>query len=178
MTDRLERAVSLDRQRALIRQNQDLARRLADHEHAAMRAEIRSGDAFKVPRLGASARLPAALPGGPLPANLAPLSVPLARIAAHRDPESLPCVGVLMEDAGPGSIHALLGLAGELNAGAFARVLFLTRCLSFIPFLSRYGFACQGVGEARIEDIGNRLGPRFGIEQIRDLRSGRVLWRR
>lgn len=178
MTNRQDTAVPLDRYSAVLKRNEALARRLADYEHQSMRVELLSGRAFDVPRLREGGPVLGALQTGAVPANAAPIQAPLARISAHWDPESLPCVGVVMEGADVASVQALLGLVGELNAGAFARILFLVRCLTLIPFLSRYGFACHGVGTASVEEIGACVAPRYGLDQIRDLQSGDVLWQR
>jgi hypothetical protein len=176
MTNRQDHTIPLDRYLAVLKRNEVLARRLADYEHQSMRIELLSGRAFDVPRLRKGGPMSGALQTGTVPANAAPIQAPLARIAAHWDPESLPCVGVVMEGADVASVQALLGLAGELNAGAFARILFLVRCLTLIPLLSRYGFACQSVGTASVGEIGASVAPRYGLDQVRDLQSGDVLW--
>lgn len=178
MTRPPETSVPLALYRALANRHDELARRLADHEYRAMRDALLSGHAFDIPRLGTAKRLASEMPDPPSTQAIPPLQVPLARIAAHPAPESLPCVGVIAKNASAASAEALLGLATEMNRAPFARVLFLTRCLSLIPFLSRYGFPCQGVGDAPAPEIGAVLAPRFDMGQIRDLETGEILWSR
>lgn len=176
MAERGDNFTDIDPVRLVMRERDDFARRLAAYEYGAMRDVLLSGHAFDLPRLGGARRLPGMLCPGHAPAELAALQVPLSRVAVHHDPAGLPAFGVVMDDAGPASVGALTELIRELHMAAFARILFLPRCLTLVPFLSRFGFACECVGDAPADQIGSQLARRYGLSQIRDLRTGEVVW--
>ncbi len=112
-------------------------------------------------------------------ANRAPvLNVTLGRTAWNENPDSLPVVGIFISDhQHPATRPALAALMRQHHAAPFARFVFLCASMRPIPFLGRYEFTYEYVSAQYPVVLARRLRLRYGMEQIRDLGSGRPIWR-
>ena len=107
------------------------------------------------------------------------LNVPLGKIAWIQEPEALPAIAILCRDIDHRILaKALLDLMQAHHARPFARLVFVCASLRPIPFLGRYGFAYEYLGDQNIASAGHRLAARYGIDEVRDLVDGEVIWRR
>jgi hypothetical protein len=176
MADQSKTAANLDLLQSMTRERNEHAIRLARFEFQAMIKELLTGTAF-ASTSGAATKQP--VPDFPFPsqtAGLPQLKAPLGRVAWHTDPSSLPVIGVLIEDRGQSTRESLNALLHELHATPFARIVFVTRDLGTVPYFDRYGFAVICIGSSPVSDAGRLLLRRFGVQQIRDLKSGKTIW--
>lgn len=168
----------------LARDNRRMGIRLAQLEFRELRAELANPSVFDLKIDFASAAPPQA-PTLPFvldryaPHRLPVLNVPLGRIAWTDQPDSLPVIGVLCPDLDHKVLrHALLDLLATHHAKPFAKLLFMCQALRPIPFLGRYGFAYEFLGNQGFENAARRAGLRYGAGEIRNLIDGKVIWRR
>ncbi len=168
--------------RKLLRDNQDLGRKLAQHEYNTLTAELGSANVFD---------LSIDFPNDPAPdidlpgldsavelAQLPRLDIPLGTVAWHHAPETLPIVGIFCPDAKPDDIRAGLGaLVAIHHSKPFARFLFLCESLRLVPLLGRYEFAYEFLGTRTPFEFGERLNHRFGMTEIRDLVTSQLIWK-
>lgn len=165
---------TLDR---LDQENAALRQKLARHEFRQMIRELSSPAPFKldvtsaVEPLGAGVTIPAL--GH---ANLAPLPVPMGSIHTPGPERELPAIGVHDDGlTGRELATALMGLMKTQYSKPIARLLFLCSGFEAVPFLGRYGFACEQVTGAPVGEMLPRLHQRYGIRQVRSLGTGAVV---
>lgn len=160
----------------------DLGERLARHEYQALKRELTIGTPFQLQvslagRSGAVVPAPELTMNSEILAKLPTLPVPLGRIAWVRRPEDLPVSGILIGQEPPSALsQLLLPLLTEHHRQPFARLVFLCRTLTPVHVLARYGFLCECIGNAELTDVARMMEGRFGLDQIRDLKSGELLW--
>ncbi len=181
MTDAMD-AGTLGRLRRLARENQQMGPRMAQLEFREMRRELESPELFDLSidfEEGAGPDAPQleSILTEPVSRHLPPLNVPLGRIAWLEEPQRLPVIGIYLGDRDPERIRNPFGdLMHAHHAEPFARLVFLCQRFRMVPFLGRFGFAFEHVGDQDVADFAPRLHRRFGMIQIRDLFSSRLLW--
>lgn len=157
--------------------------RLAELEHRSLLAELSSGTepAFQnVSAAGTQDRrppVPQLPPPGPDLFGLPKLNVPLGRIAVSDDPAALGVVGILIPAAPLVDLRPdLVALFGEHHRAPFGRLLFVCEGLNLIPLLGRYGFAYHRLAPGPYDSDCAALSARFGMQELRALKDGRVIW--
>ncbi len=173
--------VSPSNLRQLARDNQELGRRLADHEYRAVIAELSSPEVFDLeidfPDLPAPTLNIPLLTEEREVAHLPQLNVTLGTMAWVYDASRLPVIGIFcppVETAG--TREALSALLTAHYAKPFARFVFLCSDLRIVPFLGRYQLAYESLGRAEPNDVATRLARRFGMTEIRNLITGNRIW--
>ena len=181
MTDTTD-AATLGRLRRLARENKQMGPRLAQLEYREMHRELQNPALFDLSidfdfAPGPDApRMPSVL-DDPASAHLPALNVPLGRIAWMDEPGRLPAIGIYLADNDPEGIRtAFADLMNAHHARPFARLVFLCQGFRMMPFLGRFGFAFDHVGDQPVDTVAPRLHKRFGLIQIRDLASSQLLW--
>lgn len=165
----------------LTRENKRMGQRLAQLELREMLADLENPALFDL-RIDFGTRLPPAQPfwpdthAMPLGRRLAPLDVPLGRIAWAEDPTALPVIGIHIPDRPESWRPAFRDLMKQHAAAPFARLVFLCASLRPVPFLGRYGFAAEFVGPLPVARIGARISARYGASQIRNFDGGNKIW--
>jgi hypothetical protein len=176
-------AIPLPVVRRLARDNYQMGTRLAQFEFREMQAELDNPALFDLkidfPDQSDSFApdlTTLALP--PMSRRLPILRVSLGKTAWAEDPEALPSLGMYVPDL-PGD-HLRAGLRGFFvahHARPFCRPVFICETMRPVPFLGRYGFVCEYLGRHRLEIFTERIHQRFGINQLRALTTGELLWR-
>jgi len=167
--------------RRLARDNREMGRRLARHEFRVMSAELKNPNLFELsidfgsvdPGTVLAAKT---ISDDPIAAIMPRLNVTLGRIAWVETPADLPVMGLFVPDAPARMLTAaLIEFMTSHHAAPFVRPVFLCQTLRPIPFLGRYGFTYDVLGDAPLESAAERLRLRYGMQQIRDLVSGDLL---
>ncbi len=158
----------------------ELGEKLARHEFLSLQRELRSEHAFRldidfgtavVEAPGSNPDLSISKKGLPI------LPVPLGSIAWVANASSMPVIGILVEDAPNQELAGrLLGLLSEHHRAPFAKLFFICRDYTPVPLLGRYGFACHVSEEQNLDLVGRGLHKRFGVQQIRSLRTQAQIW--
>ncbi|QEE36011.1 hypothetical protein FTO60_09985 [Octadecabacter sp. SW4] len=168
--------------RRLARENQLMGKRLAQLEFREMQAELSSPQLFDL-NIDFADQVEAAPPIIPSmlsaldTGRLTPLNVSLGSIAWSAEPESLPVIGIYCGDIEHDLMrNALKELLTQQHQAAFARLVFCCATMRPVPFLGRYGFAIEHLGQIDPIDAVPRLQARFGLTQLRDLSDAKVLW--
>lgn len=176
MADPNETPSGIELAQTLTRERNDYAQRLARYELNVMLGALADGSAFKVASVDQDAT---AQPLRPFQAEMVDagvMTIPLGRIAVHNDPKTLPVIGVLIDDDDAQTMGSLLNLLQELYVAPFARILFLTRKLEFLPFFDHFGFAVICIGQATADEVGPLIARRFNANQIKSAKNGTTLW--
>jgi len=168
--------------RRLARENQEMGTRLASREFHSLLAELESAQLFDLEidfpnDPGPELMLPI-LADDPSFHRLPRLNVTLGSVAWVDDPDSLPVLGIFVPDGKQAALRkALTSLMAEHYSKPFARFVFLCESLRLVPFFGRYNFTFEHLGKLPPSLAARRIHQRFGAEQIRDLVSGKLLWR-
>ena len=169
--------------RRLTRENKTMGPRLAQLEFQNLSKELNQEDLFD-PALdfpGQQMAAPMPLPSispTPMAEHLPSLNVTLGRTAWVTDPSTLPVVGILVRDIDSAVLRpALKALLRKHYIEPFARYVFLCEVMRPIPFLGRYEFTYEYTGQQESLEIAQRLRRRYGMVQLRDLTSGKPLWK-
>ncbi|MDC0739507.1 hypothetical protein N6L24_14555 [Cognatishimia sp. SS12] len=114
----------------------------------------------------------------PQRARAVALNVTLGKTAWVETPEALPVIGVLVRSADLMALqHALAALLKQHYQQPFARFVFLCTTMRPIPFLGRYEFTYDYIATENPLIAAQRLKLRYEMQQIRDLITGREIWR-
>jgi hypothetical protein len=168
--------------RQLARDNQEMGSRLAHLEFQAMIRELRNPNLFDL-RLdfpndpGPWLDSPM-LTEDPSSQRMPQLNVTLGKIAWVYDPASLPVIAIFVPDTDSLKLRETLeALLTAHHTHPFARFVFLCESLRPVPFLGRFELTYEHLGKLVPVDVARRLRLRFGVQQIRNLVSGQLLWR-
>jgi len=165
----------------LARENKRMGQRLAQLEFREMLTDLENPALFDL-RIDFGEPMPPAEPfwpdtcAAPLGRRLAPLEVPLGRIAWVEDPKSLPVIAIYVPDAPEKWRGAFRDLMKQHGTAPFARLVFLCASLRPVPFLGRYGFANEFIGTLPVERICGRIAKRYDCSQIIYFFGGNKLW--
>ena len=168
--------------RRLLRENRAQGRALASHEYRRALEELQNPELFEL-KIDFQNITPA--PDVDLPSittdpvsNLLPrLNVPIGAIVWEEFGDKLPVVGILTSARDGDALRA--GLKALLTAHAsdpFARFVFLCTSFAAIPFLGRYQFAYEYIGENYGDATFERAAIRYGFEEVRSLVGAEVKW--
>ncbi len=169
--------------RRLTRENKTMGPRLAQLEFQNLSKELESTNLFELQIDFPEVQTPPAITlptitSFPSAQRLTPLSVTLGRTAWATDPEALPIVGIWVPDRDHAELRtALLALLRKHYIEPFARYVFLCEAMRPIPFLGRYEFTYEYVGQQDPIQVAQRMRLRYGMIQLRDLLSGAAIWK-
>lgn len=175
-------AGTLGRLRRLARENKQMGPRLAQLEYREMRRELENPELFDLSidfdfESGPDTPRFRPILNDPVGQRLPALNVPLGRIAWLEEPHRLPVIGIYLGDSDPERIRVpFADLMNAHHARPFARLVFLCQGFRMVPFLGRFGFAIEHVGQQSIDAFAPRVHKRFDLIQIRDLASSKLLW--
>ncbi|CUJ17977.1 hypothetical protein [Cognatishimia activa] len=169
--------------RRLLRENRAQGRALASHELRRALEELQNPELFELKidfHNTASARdveLPSIIVD-PVSKLLPRLNVPIGAIVWEENADKLPVVGILTSASDSEALRA--GLKALLTAHAsdpFARFVFLCTSFAAIPFLGRYQFAYEYIGENYGDVSFKRAAIRYGFEEVRSLVGAELQWK-
>ena len=168
--------------RQLARENQEMGARLAQLEFQAMMRDLSNPHLFDLridfPNDPGPWLIPPVLTEDPSSQRLPRLNVTLGKTAWVHDPASLPVLAMFVPDTDSLTLREALGSLLTVHyTRPFARFVFLCESLRPVPFLGRYELTYEHLGKLPPAVAAQRLRLRFGVEQIRDLVSGQLLWR-
>lgn len=169
--------------RRLTRENKTMGPRLAQLEFQNLSKELDQKDLFDLaldfPDHHMAAPLqPPNISAAPIADHLPSLNVTLGRTAWVQDASSLPVVGILVRNTESTVLrNALKALLRKHYIEPFARYVFLCEVMRPIPFLGRYEFTYEYIGQQESLEIAQRMRRRYGMVQLRDLTSGKPLWK-
>ncbi len=167
----------------LTRENKTLGARLAQLEFQNLNSELDQTDLFDLALDFPEKQMasPVAVPNisaTPIAPHLPALNVTLGKTAWTSEPQALPVVGILVRDLESALLRfALRTLLRKHYIDPFARYVFLCEVMRPIPFLGRYEFTYEYVGQQDPVEIAQRMRRRYGMVQLRDLTSGEALWK-
>lgn len=109
-------------------------------------------------------------------AGLPQLPLRLGSIALDDGADGLPKLAILLP-AGQDKTTALalIRLFGQHNLAPVGRMVFLCPSPAFLPLFSRFGFSIH-LTRGWTDDL-DWLAARFGLDEVRQLTDGAVLWR-
>lgn len=161
----------------LDRENEVLRARLSRHEFRKMERELASEDVFRLDVHASAVDTPPALAVPAIGDALLPrLPVPSGSIQRERLSHRLPAVAI--HDGGLRGRALALALTGLFKAqyrAPFARLVFLCSSFDAVPFLGRYGYAVEHLGQTDPVTQLSRLQRRYGVTQIRSIGSGELI---
>lgn len=167
--------------RRLARDNQEIGKKLAQHEYELVIAELANPKVFN---------LEIDFPNAPAPEIRAPLlfdeadvahlprvNVTLGTVAWDVSPAKLPVVGIYCPALDHDTLReAVSALITAHFTKPFARFVFLCDDIRLVPLLGRYQFTYEHIGAHDVMALAMRLRRRFGMQEIRDLVTGNRLW--
>lgn len=169
--------------RRLLRDNRTQGRALARYEYRRAMEELSKPEVFDL-KIDFQDITPArqlqigSVTSDPVSKLLPQLNVPMGSIVWHETPHKLPVVGILTDKTAPSDLR--LGLRALLTAYSsdpFARFVFLCKSFAPIPFLGRYQFAYEYVGEEYGTEIFERASIRYGLKEVRSLIDAAPIWK-
>jgi len=168
--------------RQLARDNQEMGSRLAHLEFQAMMRELSNPNLFDLrldfPNDPGPWLVPPVLTEDLSSQRLPLLNVTLGKTAWVNDPASLPVIAMFVPDTDSLTLREALGALLTVHYNRpFARFVFLCESLRPVPFLGRYQLTYEHLGKLPPAVAAKRLRLRFGVQQIRNLVSGQLLWR-
>ncbi|SFS22247.1 hypothetical protein [Yoonia litorea] len=170
--------------RRLLRENRTMGTQLAQYEFRRMSGELSNPTLFML-ELDFPGETPVASPvlpsvvGDPVSRKLPLLNVNTGSVLVVENPEALPPMGIHIPDLPPEELRpALRALMTAHVSDPFARFVFLCDTFKPIPFLGRYKFVYEYLGETALAAAAERASVRFGISEVRSLVGTQVLWRK
>ncbi|UZD89581.1 hypothetical protein [Cognatishimia activa] len=169
--------------RRLTRENKTMGPRLAQLEFQNLSKELDQDDLFDLALDFPNDKMadpltPPNISMTPFADHLPSLNVTLGRTAWSPDAAALPVVGVLVRNVESSVLRpALKALLRKHYIEPFARYVFLCEVMRPIPFLGRYEFTYEYIGQQKPLEIAQRMRRRYGMVQLRDLTSGQALWK-
>lgn len=163
--------------RRLVLENEALRMKSARHEFRQLQAELSAPEPFKLDVALAEPAQPGdvAVPGLAVPPG-PPLPVPEGSIQPEPLAPDLPIMAVYDDRLQDRQLAAaLLGLLKTQYHAPIARLVFLCSSFEALPFLGRYGYAVEHIGQTEPDLALARLHMRFGVTQIRSLGTGALL---
>lgn len=169
--------------RRLMRENRSLGSKLAGHEFRRMLKELSNPALFGLEldfpgeKLAAAPVLPS-IEDDPVSRRLPALNVPLGSIVWVEAASELPVLGIHVPDLPAEDLRiALRALMTAHASDPFARFFFLCESFKPIPFLGRYGFAYDYIGQTPLKDAAARAARRHGIREARSVVGTKILWK-
>lgn len=168
--------------RRILRENQSMGKQLAAHEFKRMLGELSNPSLFML-ELDFPGETPVEAPivpsiiDDPIARKLPRINVNTGSILSVQNPESLPSLGIHIPDIAPDELRpALRALMTAHVTDPFARFVFFCDTFRPIPFLGRYKFVYEYLGNTRIAHAAARASFRYGITEVRSLVGTTAVW--
>lgn len=168
--------------RRLLRDNRSQGLALASYEYRRALKELQNPEVFEL-KIDFQDKTPARdvklqpIMNDPVAKLLPRLNVPLGTIVWVEEEQKLPVVGILTSAYNHKAL--ITGLKALLTAHAsepFARFVFLCTSFAAIPFLGRYQFAYEYIGETYDSKTFERAAIRYGFKEVRSLVGAEIIW--
>jgi hypothetical protein len=168
--------------RRLLRENRTMGKQLADHEFKRMLGELSNPSLFtlELDFPGETPVEPPIIPSiidDPISRKLPRINVNTGSILSAENPEALKPMGIHIPDIPPEQLRpALRALMTAHVTEPFARFVFLCDTFRPIPFLGRYKFVYEYLGQTPIARAAERAAFRYGISEVRSVVGTRPVW--
>ena len=168
--------------RRLLRENQTMGKQLAEHEFKRMLGELSNPSLFMF-ELDFPGETPVEAPiipsiiDDPIARKLPLINVNTGSILSVRNPDALQPLGIHIPNISPEELRpALRALLTANVTDPFARFVFFCDTFRPIPFLGRYEFVYEYLGNTPIARAAERASYRYGITEVRSLVGTTSVW--